>query len=64
MQIINIAIISAVILLGMAKKKRKQMATIIVVGGGKAAVNLQRAGEDVIPAEMYFGQCDMSITTI
>ena len=38
----------------MAKKENKWR-QLSLLAAGKAAVNLQRAGEDVIPAEMYFG---------
>jgi hypothetical protein len=47
--------ISAVILFGMAKKTENKWRQLSLLAAGKAAVNLQRAGEDVIPAEMYFG---------
>lgn len=54
MQIITV-IICAVVLLGMAKKTENKWRQLSLLSAGKAAVNIQRAGEDVMPSEMYFG---------
>lgn len=48
-------IVSAVILLGMAKKAENKWRQLSLLSQGKEAVRLQRAGETVNPSEMYFG---------
>ena len=55
MQIITVIIMSAVVLFGMAKKGENKWRQLSLLAAGKNAVNLQRPGETVHPAEMYFG---------
>jgi hypothetical protein len=52
---IAMAIMSAVVLLGMAKKTENRWRQLSLMSAGKAAVNLQKPGETVLPSEMYFG---------
>jgi len=46
---------SAAVLIGMAKKTENKWRQLSLLSVGKAAVNIQRPGETVMPSEMYFG---------
>ena len=55
MNLIIIAVMSAVVLIGAAKKKENKWRQLSLTSMGQPAVDLQEVGRTIRPAEMFFG---------